>query len=249
VVDSFSTDSTVEIAKANPRVRLLQRAFDSFAVQCNFGLKHVRTEWVLSLDADYVLTHDLTEELSTLNPQPSTAGFSARFIYCVYGRTLRASLYPQRTVLYRAGLAAYRDEGHGHRVEVRGGVVPLKGRILHDDRKPLARWLAAQVKYASREAEHIDTAAPDSLNRADRLRRRIVLAPAAVFLYTLLVKGLVFNGWPGWFYVLQRAYAELLLSLCLLERKFIDKPKPESACSGIPESLPPQPRAPSTVPD
>ncbi len=34
--------------------------------------------------------------------------------------------------------------------------------------------------------------------------------------YTLIVKGLVFDGWPGWYYVLQRTLAEIILSLRLL---------------------------------
>jgi hypothetical protein len=54
---------------------------------------------------------------------------------------------------------------------------------------------------------------------ADRLRRMIWPAAPAAFLYTLLLKGVILDGWPGWFYALQRTYAELVLSLILLERK------------------------------
>jgi hypothetical protein len=47
-------------------------------------------------------------------------------------------------------------------------------------------------------------------------------APAA-FVSTLLAKGCLFDGWPGWFYALQRTYAELLLSLELLDRRLTEK--------------------------
>jgi len=57
------------------------------------------------------------------------------------------------------------------------------------------------------------------LNLADRLRRWIVPAPFMVFFYTLVVKGLIFDGWRGWYYVLQRTFAEILLSLRLIEAK------------------------------
>ena len=63
VVDSFSTDETLEILLANPRIEIFQRPFESFASQCNFGLKQIRTEWVLSLDADYVLTDEFIDEM------------------------------------------------------------------------------------------------------------------------------------------------------------------------------------------
>src|ERR1051326_2035309 len=120
VVDSFSTDDTLAIARRFPNIRIVQRAFDSFADQCNFGLQQIQTPWVLSLDADYILSEALVRELSqlsTLNSQPSTCAFSARFRYCIQGRPLRASLYPPRTVLYRKDKARYRNEGHGHRVQ------------------------------------------------------------------------------------------------------------------------------------
>ena len=56
MLDSFSNDSTFELAKAaNPHLQLIQRPFDSFAGQCNFGLTQITTEWVLSIDADYAL--------------------------------------------------------------------------------------------------------------------------------------------------------------------------------------------------
>lgn len=57
------------------------------------------------------------------------------------------------------------------------------------------------------------------LSFADRIRRKIVFAPLLVFFYTLLGKGLILDGWPGWFYVWQRTYAEALLSLRLMEEK------------------------------
>ena len=55
LIDSGSTDGTQELAVAShPNVKVLFRAFDSFAGQCNFGLNQIDTEWVLSLDADYI---------------------------------------------------------------------------------------------------------------------------------------------------------------------------------------------------
>src|SRR6185369_1762222 len=64
VVDSFSDDNTVELAKSFPQVRLFQRAFDSHRNQWEFGLKEtgISTPWVLALDADYVLSDELVAD-------------------------------------------------------------------------------------------------------------------------------------------------------------------------------------------
>ncbi len=217
VVDSGSTDGTLDIIAEFPKVRVVTRAFDTFAEQCNHGLKEVRTEWVLSLDADYVLSPEFTEELNGLDG--SVAGYRAAFRYCVQGRPLRASLYPPRTVLYRCALAHYENEGHGHRVIVNGEVRMLRSKIDHDDRKPLSRWMSSQIRYAEQEALHLMTTPNAELNRADRIRRWIVASPGLVFIYTLIARGLILDGWPGWFYVLQRTLAETMLSLALVQRR------------------------------
>ena len=219
VIDSFSTDDTLKIIARFPQAKVIQRKFDSFAGQCNFGLQNIATPWVLSLDADYLLPESFIKEIESCLSTNGIDGYSARFDYCVFGKPLRSTLYPPRTVLYRKDKATYHDEGHGHRVQVTGPVRMLSAHILHDDRKPLERWFAEQIRYSAKEAKHLVETALAELNRADRIRRKIILAPALIFFYTLIGKGLILDGWPGWFYVFQRTLAELLLSLRLIEQK------------------------------
>jgi len=219
VIDSGSFDGTLDVLAKDARIETIHRPFDSFAEQCNFGLGHIRNGWVLSMDADYELTDELVAELGRLSPADSQTGYRARFVYCIHGRKLRGTLYPPRVVLYRAGAGRYENEGHGHRVRVAGAVTDLAGEILHDDRKPLARWLNSQLKYASREAEHLLAAPRTDLSRIDRLRLMGWPAPPLVLLYVLLAKGAVLDGPAGWFYAFQRLLAEVLLALELLDRR------------------------------
>jgi glycosyltransferase involved in cell wall biosynthesis len=220
VVDSFSTDDTVEIVKGFSNVDLVQRGFDSFARQCNFGLEQIRSPWVLSLDADYVVPDELVREIAALRVNDTASGYAVRFRYCLQGKPLRASLYPPRTVLYRKHGAAYVDDGHGHHVIVSGPTKTLSGWIDHDDRKGLNRWLSEQSRYAIAETKKLLETPPNDLNFADRLRRWILPAPFLVFFYTLFVKGLIFEGWSGWYYAFQRTLAEIILSLRLIEARF-----------------------------
>jgi glycosyltransferase involved in cell wall biosynthesis len=219
VVDSGSTDGTLEVLGRDPRIEVHHRRFDDFAAQCNFGLTKVASEWVLSLDADYQLSDGLVTELRALQPAEGQCGYRARFVYRIHGRPLSGSLYPPRTVLYRARKGRYENEGHGHRVRIDGWVSDLGGVIYHDDRKPLARWFESQLGYAAREAEHLLASPRDRLSRAERIRLMGWPAPLLVFLYVLFAKRAVFDGWAGWFYACQRLLAELLLALELLDRR------------------------------
>jgi glycosyltransferase involved in cell wall biosynthesis len=217
VVDSGSTDGTLDILAGCARVVTAHRQFTDFAGQCNFGLALVTTPWVLSLDADYLLSDELISELGELQSNNETTGYRTRFIYRIHGRALRSSLYPPRIVLYRTGLASYVQAGHAHRLEISGPVRDLRGWIYHDDRKPLTRWLVAQRAYAADEADHLLSGRP--LSRPDRLRRTAWAAPLAVLFYVLFVKRCVLDGWPGWYYALQRLIAEALLAIEIIDRR------------------------------
>jgi glycosyltransferase involved in cell wall biosynthesis len=220
IIDSFSTDRTVELARgAHPNVQVVQRSFDTHAAQWNFGLDHVRTSWVLALDADYQLPLEFAGELSGIEPIVNVTGYEAEFVYCVFGRPLRATLYPPHTVLFRKEQGRYIDEGHTQVLQLSGNVQRLRSRILHDDRKPLSRWIGAQDRYSIIEARHLLIARREQLSAPDRLRKRIFFAPTAVFLYLLFGKGLFLDGWRGWYYICQRTIAEILLSLRLLTER------------------------------
>ena len=179
VIDSGSTDETLDMLRSLPQVEVINHPFSDFASQCNFGLTQVGTPWVLSLDADYELSDALVEELAGLRAPDGVAGYRARFVYRIYGRALRGTLYPPRTVLYRKDKARYHNEGHGHRVAIDGEVMPLAGVIYHDDRKPLARWFdfaatlrasrsALSHRNAARKAQAQRPHSPPGLARANR---------------------------------------------------------------------------------
>jgi glycosyltransferase involved in cell wall biosynthesis len=220
VVDSFSNDQTLEIARSFPNVQVVQRVFDTHANQWNSGLDRIDTEWALTLDADYMLTAELQEEIKKVQPASDIALYWGEFDYCIFGRPLRASVYPPRVVLFRTKRARYVDEGHIQQLRIKGKLAKFKGKIWHDDRKPLNRWFQSQVRYSELEAKYLHGAKGEELSRLDRIRKNwVIMAPLAMPIYLLLVRGLVFDGWNGWYYAFQRTVAELMLSLRLLEQK------------------------------
>jgi glycosyltransferase involved in cell wall biosynthesis len=221
VLDSGSNDDTIKILGGFSNVRYLTRPFDTHVAQWNYGLmaKGIGRPWILALDADYILSSALVDEIASLSPGTSISGYRIAFRYCVFGRPLSAALYPPVTALYRRERAHYTQEGHTQRVVVDGTVVSLKGFIDHDDRKPLSRWFESQQSYAKLEADHLLRTPPANLRRVDKLRLMAWPSPILVFLYTLLAKGCILDGWPGWFYVLQRTLAETMIAIQLVDRR------------------------------
>lgn len=218
VVDSFSTDGTVEVARRFPNVRLLQRAFDEHATQWTYGQQQVRTPWFLALDADYFLPDDFVRELETLEPPPGVRAYTSSFRYAVNGKPLRASLYPPRVVLASKDHAKFWQDGHTQRISVDGETGQLQHAIIHDDRKSFASFVARQKRYMVQEAEKLRLRDPRSLSAAARVRKLIVVAPFAVIVHTLFVKGLILDGRAGLRYAWERFVAELILSRELIRR-------------------------------
>ena len=221
VVDSFSTDGTLELLAQHPQLQVVQRAFDSFAEQCHAGLQLINTPWCLSLDADHGITPAFQAELAQVAaaaPADVTAVLTP-FRYCVQGRPLRGTLLPPRFNLIRPNGGHYENDGHAHRFVPAGRTLVMRQPILHDDRKPLSRWMVSQQRYLQQETHKLLTTPHQQLSRGDRLRKRHVIAPFAVLLLCLIWHRGLLDGWRGWFYAFQRMYVETLLSLMLWEAR------------------------------
>ena len=68
IVDSFSTDRTLEIAETFPNVKIIQNKFENFTEQRNLALDNAKNDWVLFLDGDERITPELKAEIiETLN--------------------------------------------------------------------------------------------------------------------------------------------------------------------------------------
>lgn len=222
LLDSGSTDDTLAIAARYPNVRVCHRPFDNHSAQWNHGLAAcgLTREWVLALDADYVLPPELVQEIAALAPPEDVAGYRTAFTYWILGRPLSRSLYPPVTTLYRRAGAHYEQDGHTQRVRLQGRVLDLNGRIAHDDRKPLAHWLAAQDRYAQLECDLLLGQPWSALRWRDRLRRMRFITPWLVPLYCLTAGRGLLDGRAGWYYALQRGVAEAVLSLKLFEAQW-----------------------------
>jgi hypothetical protein len=132
---------------------------------------------------------------------------------------LRASLYPARVVLTSTLHSTFWQDGHTQRIAVDGEVGDLREPIVHDDRKSFQRFVERQKRYMVQEAEKLRHADPLTLSVAGRIRKLILIAPFAVLVQTLILKGLILDGAAGLRYAWERFVAELILSRELLRTR------------------------------
>jgi glycosyltransferase involved in cell wall biosynthesis len=226
ILDSFSTDSTLEISSLYPNVKVAQRVFDTHANQWNFGLSMADSKWILSLDADYVLTDGFIQEAKQFINNGDKSAYNTDFEFLVFGKALRGNNTTSRPVLFKKSDCIYFDDGHTQRLKITGEEGSFKSKILHDDRKSLSRWLSNQDGYSIKESKKLaDLSNPDNNSVINKIRRTKIFAPFLVFFYCLIIKGLILDGWRGWYYTLQRTLVEIMFALRLIEEEKLSEKK------------------------
>jgi glycosyltransferase involved in cell wall biosynthesis len=222
VVDSGSTDGTLDILAACANVRVFTRRFDTHAKQWRYALEETKiaTDWILRLDADYQVSDALVSELAQLDPNAPISGYRIRFDYAIFSHILFSSLYPAKPILLRKDKFCVWDRGHTEAWDVKGVIATLSAPVVHDDWKPTGQWIIGQTRYMQRELERVRV---DSAGMVGWLRLRPPLMPIVSFIYCLFGKGLILDGRAGIFYALQRMIAEAVLSLMVLEARLRER--------------------------
>ncbi|QNN69278.1 glycosyltransferase family 2 protein [Thermomonas carbonis] len=218
VLDSGSTDATVEIAQARG-ARVITRPFDSFAGQRNHAMEHAQFKhsWVLHLDADEVVTEVLREELLAIACAAST-----RFpVFRVPSRIIfmeqwlkHAGMYPAYQVRFgRADALRFIDHGHGQReVQPPEQVGTLVHPLDHYNfSKGINDWFARHLRYAEHEARQMlaeraqplrigDMLSMDATIRRRGLKRiaaRLPMRATLRFLYSYVLRRGFLDGIAG----------------------------------------------------
>jgi glycosyltransferase involved in cell wall biosynthesis len=215
VLDSGSTDATVEIAKA-AGVRVFYRAFDSFAAQRNYALQEITFahQWVFQLDADERMTEELLDECNVVSLHGEySAYFVANRLYFLGRWIKRASQYPYYQVRFlKIGEADFSGGGHGQYAgrSDKGFGYMKQSYIHYNFSKGIKEWVAKHNRYSSIEA---DIAAEsrtaiswrfktvfDAYERKKfqkQIYYRLPFRPWLKYFYLLFVAGGIMDGRPG----------------------------------------------------
>ncbi len=157
VVDSYSSDSTVQIAETHG-AKVVQHPFINNALQFNWALSQLEptVDWVLRLDADEFLTPLLIDEIKNRLP---VLGARVDGVYCKRRMTFQGKLiryggiFPIRVLrLFRNGRGRCENRWMDEHIKVEGETANFNGEIIDDNLHTLTWWTAKHNGYASREA-------------------------------------------------------------------------------------------------
>ena len=204
VVDSMSTDRTVEIAEAYTD-RIFRRVWPGYAAQKNFALSKAETDWVLSLDADEAVSKTLCDEIKSeiARPEPLD-GYRIPRRSFYQGRWINHSgYYPDRQLrLFR------REKGHWvggrvhERMAIEGDVGDLKQDLLH---YPYGGRISGQLKTVNNFSTLL---AKDMYDRGKRFHLiHLFSRPFFKFLEVYVLKRGFMDGLPGLIISVSDAYA------------------------------------------
>ena len=157
IIDSFSNDNTIEIAK-KLNIKFIQNKFINHAKQFNFGLSQLSkdTDWVLKIDADEILTSSLIAEIKNKLPQLDK-NINGIYIkrHLVFQDTLikYGRLSPVRLLrLFRFQKGKCDNRWVDEKIKVEGKTVQFKEYIIDQNLKSLSEWIRKHDRYSSAEA-------------------------------------------------------------------------------------------------
>lgn len=159
IIDSFSTDGTLDIVKNFPNVHILQNKWENnHAKQFNWGLAHagIRTRWVLRLDADEYLLPELVEELKRKLPHldDDVTGIILNRRHIFMGRWMRRGIYPVKLLrIFRHGCGQCEQRLMDEHIEItQGRAVEFEHDFCDHNLNNLSWFCHKHVNYAIREA-------------------------------------------------------------------------------------------------
>jgi len=157
VVDSFSTDNTLEIAKSHG-ARIIQRKYENSASQKNWAIPQASFSWVLLLDADEWLTQQLYEELKQIkadNNDPIESGFWIYRSNHFMGKRVRYSGWQGDKVvrLFKKEDCTYKIQSVHSEIITSGKLSFLKSSLNHDTYRGTSEWEEKLERYAQWQAQ------------------------------------------------------------------------------------------------
>lgn len=246
VVDSFSTDRTVELAKSQG-AEVVQREFKNHSDQFQWALDNlpIESEWVMRMDADEYLEPDLQMELKQMMAEgvpEEISGFYIRRKVFFYNKWIRyGGFYPHMLLrIWRKGQGRIEQRWMDEHIVLQSGskTQMLKGHIVDDNLKGITYWINKHNSYATREAVDLLNNKYHLLDRDEALKalddpqarwKRIVkdnvysrlppiLRPTLYFIYRYIFRLGFLDGGKGFvWHFMQGYWYRMLVDVKIME--------------------------------
>ena len=237
VVDSFSSDDTVAVAR-NAGARVVQHAFSSYGAQRNWAIDNLdlKHAWQLHLDADERVNPVLASSIAKCEDEPGIEGYIIARYLRFLGRDLQhGGLAPTWHLrLFRAGSGRCEERKYDQHFFLRGGGTRiLQGSMVDDIQMDISDWTARHNRWSDAEVEEqlLRTTAPGVLGRfwGTRIERRralrnayntlpLFVRPIILFIFRYVMCAGFLDGREGLiFWVLQTFWFRFLIDAKLFE--------------------------------
>ncbi len=196
VVDSGSTDRTVEIAKLFG-AKVFVEEWKGFAAQKNSAIDKATGDWILSLDADEEVGSGLADEIHVLlSASSDPRGFYIPRQNMFLGRWIQhGGFWPDRKLrLFRQTAGRFEDRRVHEDVQLEGPTVTLRGSLIHHAYPTLSDYIEHMNRYSSLGAEMV-VAKGNGKVRFSFIN--IVVRPLATFVYNYFFRLGLLDGWEG----------------------------------------------------
>ena len=249
VVDSYSSDRTVEIARQYP-VRVVQHTFESHGRQRTWMLRTVpaKYDWTYILEADERITSALFREcLEAMKSDKYVGYYVAERVMFMNKWIRRSTQYPRYQMrLFRKDKVWFEDYGHTEREVCEGSVGFLEETYPHYTcSKGLSRWLEKHNRYSSDEAAEtirqlesgtvcwrdlfFGKTEVERRHALKDLSLRLPFRPLLRFIYMYFLLGSFLDGGPGFTWCVLQAFYEYMIVLKVWELRNLPVPKSDRA--------------------
>jgi glycosyltransferase involved in cell wall biosynthesis len=243
IVDSFSTDKTIEIASSF-NVRILQNPWINHSIQFNWALGQLTfdTDWIFRVDADEYLSNELYSEIKNklTNVSQNINGIFIKRSIVFQGKTIRFGGIDKKNVLrlFRFGFGYCESRWMDEHIKISGLSLIFSGNLIDNNLQPISWWIDKHNNYASKEAieflnsrfkfisrNNINTHNLTSIIRYNRFLKEsiynylpLVLRSFIYFLYRYFIRLGFLDGSTGFlFHFLQGFWYRLLVDLKIIE--------------------------------
>jgi len=217
IVDSYSTDDTIDICKAHG-CRIFYRTFDGYGPQKRFDVSRAKNHWILCIDADEVLSEELCREIqATMEKNPACSGYQLPMNLVFLGREFRYGRESQRyfTRLFNRKAGDFNQSLVHEKLELKGEITRLHGIVLHYSYANLRQWNEKYDNYSSLSArEAVRKGKQKSVSAV------LIALPYYFFRYYFLERNFL-NGLEGFYWSVFNAQYHFLKYIKIRELRKI----------------------------
>ncbi|GAB4281921.1 MAG: glycosyltransferase family 2 protein [Marinilabiliales bacterium] len=205
VIDSFSTDKTEEICK-DFNVRFVTRQFEGYSESKNFGISLAKHEYILSVDADELISDKLKEDILLVKNNPVYDAYYVNRLNNYCGKWIKhCGWYPDRKIrLWKKGLGLWKGTIHEIVDLTTENIGYLKGDLLHYSYYSISDHLKQIEKFT-------EIASEDEAKQGKNASIiKILVAPVWKFFKDYIIRLGFLDGYYGYIVCKMSAYATFI---------------------------------------